>query len=122
MPTKSQQSALKSGYITKKQYDKLPSKMLGKKGGGRVTIPNLQKMLRQTFKVPAEPGAGTQEQPFLVSKGVIRYCMVHQLGYHWGRIRLKKNTADSNRPAMVRSYLCRCPRARAPGRRSDLLL
>lgn len=79
----------------------------GKKGGGRVTIPNLQKMLRQTFKVPAEPGAGTQEQPFLVSKGVIRYCMVHQLGYHWGRIRLKKNTADSNRPAMVRSYLKR---------------
>jgi len=28
MPTKSQQSALKQGYITKKQYDKLPSKML----------------------------------------------------------------------------------------------
>ena len=28
MPTKSQQSALKSGYITKTQYDKLPSKML----------------------------------------------------------------------------------------------
>ena len=28
MPTKSQQSALKQGYITKKQYDKLPQKML----------------------------------------------------------------------------------------------
>ena len=28
MPTKSQQSALKQGYITKKQYDKLPAKML----------------------------------------------------------------------------------------------
>ena len=28
MPTKSQQSALKQGHITKKQYDKLPSKML----------------------------------------------------------------------------------------------
>ena len=28
MPTKSQQTALKQGYITKKQYDKLPSKML----------------------------------------------------------------------------------------------
>ena len=28
MPTKSQQSALKSGFITRKQYDKLPSKML----------------------------------------------------------------------------------------------
>ena len=28
MPTKSQQSALKQGYITKKQYDKLPPKML----------------------------------------------------------------------------------------------
>ena len=28
MPTKSQQTALKQGYITKKQYDKLPPKML----------------------------------------------------------------------------------------------
>ena len=28
MPTKSQQSALKQGYITKKQYDTLPAKML----------------------------------------------------------------------------------------------
>ena len=28
MPTKSQQTALKQGYITKKQYDKLPTKML----------------------------------------------------------------------------------------------
>ena len=28
MPTKSQQSALKQGHITKKQYDKLPGKML----------------------------------------------------------------------------------------------
>ena len=28
MPTSSQQSALKAGYITRKQYDKLPSKML----------------------------------------------------------------------------------------------
>ena len=28
MATKSQQSALKQGYITKKQYDKLPTKML----------------------------------------------------------------------------------------------
>ena len=28
MATKSQQSALKQGYITKKQYDKLPAKML----------------------------------------------------------------------------------------------
>ena len=28
MPTKSQQTALKQGYITKKQYDKLPAKML----------------------------------------------------------------------------------------------
>ena len=28
MPTKHQQQALKSGYITKKQYDKLPPQML----------------------------------------------------------------------------------------------
>jgi hypothetical protein len=28
MPSPSQQSALKAGYITKKQYDKLPTKML----------------------------------------------------------------------------------------------
>ena len=28
MPTSSQRSALKAGYITQKQYDKLPSKML----------------------------------------------------------------------------------------------
>ena len=28
MPTKSQQTALKHGYITKKQYDKLAAKML----------------------------------------------------------------------------------------------
>ena len=28
MPSPSQKSALKQGYITKKQYDKLPSKML----------------------------------------------------------------------------------------------
>ena len=28
MPTSHQQKALKQGYITKKQYDKLPSKML----------------------------------------------------------------------------------------------
>ena len=28
MPTKTQSAALKAGYITKKQYDKLPSKML----------------------------------------------------------------------------------------------
>ena len=28
MPTKTQTAALKSGYITKKQYTKLPSKML----------------------------------------------------------------------------------------------
>ena len=28
MPSQSQKSALKQGYITKKQYDKLPTKML----------------------------------------------------------------------------------------------
>ena len=28
MPTKTQSAALKAGYITKKQYTKLPSKML----------------------------------------------------------------------------------------------
>ena len=28
MPTKTQTAALKSGYITRKQYSKLPSKML----------------------------------------------------------------------------------------------
>ena len=28
MPSPSQKSALKQGYITKKQYDKLPTKML----------------------------------------------------------------------------------------------
>ena len=40
---------------------------------------------------------------------VVSLFLAHQdgLGYHWGRIRLKKKSADSNRPAMVRSYLKR---------------
>ena len=43
---------------------------------------------------------------FDVSRDVIRYCLRHQLGYRWGKVR-KKKRRDEDRPATLRSYLLR---------------
>ena len=49
-----------------------------------------------------------QELPGLdVSRSVLRYCLVWQLGYRWGKIRKKARKRDADRPALLRSYLLR---------------
>ena len=81
----------------------------GDKGGGRVTVARIRGMLREKFSPKAPEGAPTgQELPsFDVSRGAIRYCLRHQLGYKWGKIRKKPRKRDVDRPATLRSYLLR---------------
>ena len=87
----------------------------GEKGGGRVTLATIQDHLRKKFTVPVPEGAPVGQQPvkFEVSRDVIRYCLRHQLGYRWGKIRLKKSKGDADRPATLRSYLLRYSEALA---------
>ena len=70
------------------------------KKGGRVTLRNLQQHLEKNFQSPDDPDA-----PFVVSRDALRYCMVNQLGYHWGKVRLKKRSIGAHRPGQIRSYL-----------------
>lgn len=81
----------------------------GEAGGGRVTLAAIRKHLRDTFKPePPEEGwpEGKEVPGFDVSRDVIRYCLRHQLGYRWGKVR-KKKRRDQDRPATLRSYLLR---------------
>ena len=58
MATKSQQSALKQGYITKKQYDKLPAKMLDG------IIRHNKKAHKKAHKKPGKaPGKAAKKAP-----------------------------------------------------------
>ena len=70
------------------------------KDGGRVTLATVQRHLADNFKSLDDP-----KEPFTVSQGALRYCLVFQLGYHYGRVRLKKKGPGDARPAQVRSYL-----------------
>jgi hypothetical protein len=87
----------------------------GEKGGGRVTLATIKEHLREKFSAPVPEGAPAGQKPvkFEVSRDVIRYCLRHQLGYHWGKIRLKKSKGDADRPATLRSYLLRYSQALA---------
>lgn len=81
----------------------------GDKGGGRVTIARIREMLREKFSPKAQEGTPTGAAPpsFDVSRSAVRYCLRHQLGYKWGKIRKKPRKRDVDRPATLRSYLLR---------------
>jgi hypothetical protein len=81
----------------------------GDKGGGRVTIARIREMLREKFSPKAQEGApaGSCPPSFDVSRSAVRYCLRHQLGYKWGKIRKKPRKRDVDRPATLRSYLLR---------------
>lgn len=68
--------------------------------GGRVTLQNLQLHLAEKFTSPDDP-----TEPFTVSCDVLRYCLVFQLGYHFGKVKLAKKGPGAARPGQVRSYL-----------------
>ena len=85
----------------------------GSDGGGHVTLASIRQMLREKFKAKRPEGlpAG-QDLPGLdVSRSVLRYCLVKQLGYRWGKIRKKPRKRDADRPAVLRSYLLRYSKA-----------
>jgi hypothetical protein len=65
---------------------------------------------------------GQQPAAFDVSRDVIRYCLKHQLGYSWGKIRLRKTQADPARPAIIRSYLLRYSQALALEREGKAMI
>jgi hypothetical protein len=81
----------------------------GSNGGGRVTLASIRQMLREKFKAKRPAGLPEdKELPGLdVSRSVLRYCLVRQLGYRWGKIRKKARKRDADRPALLRSYLLR---------------
>eukprot|EP01043_Picozoa_sp_COSAG02_P054839 COSAG02_NODE_6274_length_3687_cov_1.680602_1_plen_203_part_00 len=59
--------------------------------GGRVTLQILQQHLAEKFKSPDDP-----QEPFTVSQDVLRYCLVNQLGYQYGKVRLLPNAGLQN--------------------------
>ena len=48
--------------------------------------------------------------------------MKNQLGYSWGKIRLRKTQADPARPAIIRSYLLRYSQALALEREGKAMI
>jgi hypothetical protein len=77
----------------------------GTKGGGRVTIDNIRKDLLSTFGAGGKTRAGSALRLTEVSRSVVRYALVHMLGYRWGKIRLKKINPDPERNDVIRTYL-----------------
>ncbi|MGZ0214130.1 MAG: hypothetical protein ACKVI4_16760 [Actinomycetales bacterium] len=96
----------------------------GKTGGGRVTLATIRQHLAEKFTAKLPEGAPVGQQPaaFDVSRDVIRYCLKHQLGYSWGKIRLRKTQADPARPAIIRSYLLRYSQALALEREGKAMI
>ena len=59
---------------------------------------------------------------FDVSRSAVRYCLRHQLGYKWGKIRKKPRKRDVDRPATLRSYLLRYSAALALEREEQAVI
>ena len=77
----------------------------GQKGSGRVTIGNIRNDLISTFAAGGKTRAGSALRLTEVSRSVVRYALVHMLGYQWGKIRLRKIRPDPERNDVIRTYL-----------------
>ena len=66
------------------------AKCHGAKGSGRVTA---KTRLEASLRLDN------------VTRSVVRYALVHMLGYRWGKVRVKKLKSDPERPTVVRTYL-----------------
>ena len=79
------------------------AKCHGPKGSGRVTVGNIRKDLLRVFGGEAKTRLEASLRLDNVTRSVVRYALVHMLGYRWGKVRVKKLKSDPERPTVVRT-------------------